>query len=294
VGPVAAIAYLAGLCVSLAAVLAFANRRLYVWEDPRIDSVTDMLPGANCGACGVPGCRAFAEQVVGGSVQPGQCPVGGAETASAVASFLGVDAGSTERMVARLLCAGGSDVADQYGTYDGYESCRAAATIAGGAKGCTYGCLGLADCEVACTFDALRMAENGLPVVDFDLCTGCGDCVTACPKDLFEMYPVRRQLLVQCKSLLEGDQALEVCRVACTGCGICVSDAPDRLMRMENTLPVIDASQTNLETPIATYRCPTSAIAWVERQQFPELHEETFVSGTARRSVRLEPKGCRV
>jgi H+/Na+-translocating ferredoxin:NAD+ oxidoreductase subunit B len=278
VGPVTAIAYLAGLCVTLAAVLALAQRRLYVWEDPRIDSVVDMLPGANCGACGVPGCRAFAEKVVDGEFQPGLCPVGGADTAAAVAAFLGVDAGSTERMVARLLCAGGSDVADQFGTYEGYSSCRAATTIAGGAKGCTYGCLGLSDCEVSCTFDAIRMADNGLPVVDFEACTGCGDCVTACPKDLFEMIPVRRKLIVQCKSLLEGDTALEVCRVACTGCGICVSDAPEELMHMEFSLPVIDPGRSDLETPIATYRCPTDAIVWIDDQQFPVLHESTFGS----------------
>jgi Na+-translocating ferredoxin:NAD+ oxidoreductase RNF subunit RnfB len=235
-----------------------------------------MLPGANCGACGVPGCRAFAEHVVKGELQPGQCPVGGADTALRVAGFLGIEAGSLERKIARLLCAGGSDVAVQLGTYEGYSSCRGAATIAGGAKGCTYGCIGLADCEIACTFEAIRMAPNGLPIVDFDLCTGCGDCVTACPKDLFELYPVRRKLVVQCKSLLEGDEALEVCQVACTGCTLCVSDAPEGLMRMENTLPVVDPTRPDLETPIATYRCPTSAIVWMDDQQFPELHRETF------------------
>ncbi len=275
-----AIAYLAGLCITLAAVLALAHRVLYVWEDPRIERVTDMLPGANCGACGVPGCRAFAERVVEGNLQPGQCPVGGAETATLVASFLGVHTGSLERKVARLLCAGGFDVAVQLGTYEGYSSCRGAATIAGGAKGCTYGCLGLSDCEVACTFDAIRMAPNGLPVVDFDACTGCGDCVTACPKDLFEMYPVRRKLVVQCKSLLEGDKALEFCKVACTGCGLCVADAPEGLMHMEFTLPVIDTTRSDLETAIATYRCPTDAITWIEEQQFPDLHDEVFKDGS--------------
>lgn len=271
-----AIIFLAGLCVTLAAVLALAHRILYVWEDPRIEQVTDMLPGANCGACGVPGCRAFAERVVEGDLQPGQCPVGGADTATLVAEYLGVDAGSLERTVARLLCAGGSDVAYQEGTYEGYSSCRGAATIAGGAKACTYGCLGLADCEVSCTFDAIRMAPNGLPVVDFDACTGCGDCVSACPKDLFEMYPVRQKLVVQCKSLMEGDAALNSCSVACTGCGLCVADAPEGLMEMVQTLPVIDRAKTDLETPLATYRCPTAAIVWMDDQQFVDLHQEVF------------------
>ncbi len=279
-GPGAAIIFLAALCTVLGTVLAVAQRKLYVWEDPRIEDVEDMLPGANCGACGFPGCHAFADNVVGGKIQPGKCPVGGVTMAEDIATFLGVDAGSEERKVARLLCAGGADVAEQYAEYEGYESCRAAATIAGGSKGCTYGCLGLADCEVSCTFDAIRMAENGLPIVDFDLCTGCADCVKACPKDLFEMIPVRRKLIVQCKSLLEGDAAMETCLVACTGCTICVSDAPEGLMKMENTLPVIDLNKSDLETSIATLRCPTKAIQWVEKQQFPALHRDVFKSET--------------
>ena len=277
-GLVAAIAFLTVLCTLLAVVLAAAQRKLYVWEDPRIEQVEGMLPGANCGACGLPGCRAFADKVVGGKIRPGKCPVGGASMAERIAAFLGVDAGSEERNVARLLCAGGSDVAAQYAEYEGYESCRAAATIAGGSKGCTYGCLGLADCEVSCTFDAIRMAPNGLPVVDFDLCTGCGDCVKACPKNLFEMLPMRRKLVVQCRSLLEGDTALEVCRVACTGCSICVSDAPEGLMEMQQALPVVNPEKSHLETSIATLRCPTKAIQWVEGQQFPDLHQIVFES----------------
>ena len=275
-GPFLAIVYLATLCVVLGVVLAIAHRKLYVWEDPRIADVEEMLPGANCGACGLPGCHAFADNVVEGNIRPGKCPVGGAGMAERIAAFLGIDAGSEERKVARLLCAGGSDVAEQYAEYEGYESCRAAATIAGGFKGCTYGCLGLADCEVACTFDAIRMAPNELPVVDFELCTGCGDCVTACPKRLFELIPIRRKLIVQCKSLLEGDNALEYCKVACTGCSICVSDAPVDLMHMEATLPVVDPEKSHLETSIATLRCPTKAIQWVEDQQFPALHAEVF------------------
>jgi len=265
------IAFLAGLCAVLAIVLAVANRKLWVFEDPRIDHVADLLPGANCGACGLPGCRLFAERVVGGKIQPSQCPVGGPETARFIADFLGIEAGTMEKKVARLLCAGGDDVAIQIGEYDGFSSCRAAATVAGGFKGCTYGCLGLADCEVACTFDAIRMAPNGLPVVDFDACTACGDCVDACPKGLFEILAASHPLVVQCRSLLSGEAAERYCKVACTGCGICASDAPQGLIEMRNTLPVIDRSKPQMETEIATLRCPTGAIKWIPDQQFEEL-----------------------
>jgi RnfABCDGE-type electron transport complex B subunit len=269
---VTAIAFLAGLCALLAIMLVVAHRELKVYEDPRIDGVTDMLPGANCGACGLPGCRAFAESVVAGKARPADCPVGGQKTADRVAGYLGVDAGEMQKTVARLLCAGGDDVAIQVGSYEGYSSCRAAATVAGGFKGCTYGCLGLGDCEVSCTFDAIRMAPNGLPVVDAALCTACGDCVRACPKSLFQMLPVSQHLIVQCRSLLEGDAAEVLCKVACTGCSKCAADAPDGLITMENTLPVIHPELLDRQTPEATRRCPTRAIVWIEEQQFEDLH----------------------
>ncbi|MCB0264308.1 MAG: Fe-S cluster protein, partial [Calditrichaeota bacterium] len=69
-----AIAFLGGLSVLLAVILVIANAKLKVYEDPRIEVVSDMLPGANCGACGFPGCRAFAERVVTGDQQPSGCP----------------------------------------------------------------------------------------------------------------------------------------------------------------------------------------------------------------------------
>ncbi len=283
---ISAVLFLAGLSVALATLLMLANRFLWVYEDPRIGEVSDALPGANCGACGLPGCRAFAERVVKGEIQPSGCPVGGPETAIYIAQLLGIEAGHMEKKVARLLCAGGSDVAYQVGEYRGFPSCRAAATVTGGFKECTYGCLGLADCEVACTFDAIRMGTTGLPIVDVDLCTACGDCVTACPKDLFELLPLRQKLVVQCKSLLEGDEALARCRVACTACARCEADAPEGLITMEHHLPVIHRARLDVQSEIATYRCPTNAIVWIEDQQFPDTHAEVWGSNDTRQANR--------
>lgn len=265
---ITAISFLFGLSVVLAMILAIANSKLKVFEDPRIDKVQDMLPGANCGACGLPGCRAFAEKVVSGEIQPSGCPVGGPETANYVANYLGIDPGSAVKKVARLLCAGGTDVAMQAGMYIGFSSCRGAAVVTGGPKACVYGCLGLGDCEEVCTFNAIKMGTTGLPIVDADECTACGDCVEICPKGLFELMPINRHLLVQCKSLLEGDEALELCKVACTGCGRCAADAPEGLITMRNNLPVINTEKLDQETELAVLRCPTNAIVWLEKQQF--------------------------
>jgi Na+-translocating ferredoxin:NAD+ oxidoreductase RNF subunit RnfB len=267
---VIAIGFLLSLTTVLGIFLAIANLKLKVFEDPRIDNVQDMLPGSNCGACGLPGCRVFAESVVAGKIQPSGCTVGGTETAEIVADYLGVEAGEVEQTVARLLCAGGTNVAIQMVEYQGHPSCRSAAAVAGGGKGCRYGCLGFGDCRGVCTFDAIVMGPTGLPVVDIEKCTSCGDCVDICPKHLFEILPVEQRLLVQCKSELAGDEILELCKVACTGCEKCVADAAQGLLRMKKNLPTMNPELVHLQSPEATRRCPSGAITWVEGQQFQD------------------------
>jgi Na+-translocating ferredoxin:NAD+ oxidoreductase subunit B len=259
---------LGGVAFTFGVLIAVASRKLRVWEDPRIDAVTEMLPGSNCGACGQPGCRAFAEALAAGAAQPAGCTVMGMADRDAVAAYLGVDAGEAVKRVARLLCAGGSDVAPRKATYHGVQSCAAAVAVGGGGKGCAWGCVGLADCAVACDFDAIHMTTSGLPRVDPEKCTACNDCVEACPLDLFTLMPIDHHLLVQCRSLLEGEAATQVCAVACNACGRCVADAAPGLIEMRQGLAVIDYRGIELATPAAAVRCPTGAILWLEGAQF--------------------------
>lgn len=265
---VMAAAVMGGLGLLCGAVLAMANRYLKVVEDPRIDDVEKLLPGSNCGACGEPGCRALAEKLVAGAKKPGSCTVSSPSGRDAIGEYLGVDSSAGEKRVARLHCAGGKSRAKQIAAYEGHATCRGASLTAAGGKGCSWGCLGLADCETACTFHAIRMTDDGLPAVDPALCTACGDCVTACPKALFEILPLAQPLLVQCKIPLAGDQARALCTVACDACGRCAQDAPAGLVTMKNNLPVIDASGLIVPTPAAILRCPTAAIQWVPGAQF--------------------------
>lgn len=262
-----------GLGALLAAVLAIADRKLYVYEDPRIEEVESLLPKANCGACGCTGCHAFAEKAVLGEIAPGKCTVNTPEGIQAIAVLLKVDAGSEEKRVARIACAGGAHVARHKAQYAGLESCRAAALVSGGGKGCSWGCLGLADCERACEFNAIEMDQHGLPVVSEALCTACSDCVEVCPKNLFSLHPVSHRLWVACCNLLNGELAEEECEVACTGCGRCAADAPS-LISIVDSLAVIDysrvtsgISQTTSQTPIQ--RCPTGAIVWIDKNRGP-------------------------
>jgi electron transport complex protein RnfB len=273
-----AVLILGGTGLVFGVLIAIANRRLWVWEDPRIEVVASMLPNANCGACGLPGCRAFAEQAVEGKVAPAQCTVANDATHSSIAGFLGVEAGQAVRRVARLMCAGGTDVAVQSAEYRGLQTCAAAAAVAGGGKGCAWGCLGLADCARVCDFDAIAMNANGLPVVDPVACPACGDCVEACPKGLFTLLPVGASLLVQCRNLVGGDDALEECRVACTACGKCVQDAAPGLISVASGVAVVDYDRIALAEPGAVGRCPTGAIVWLSGAQFARV-------GTTNRSV---------
>lgn len=260
---------MAVLGVGLSAILALANQRLHVEEDPRIDAVEEMLPHAGCGACGFPGCRAFAESLVEGKASPSQCSASSAAAVSEIAAFLGVHAGERIKRVARVACAGGSHVARFQANYRGLETCRAAALVSGGGKGCPWGCLGMGDCEAACPFGAIVMDENDLPVVDEDKCTACGECVIACPKRLFSLHDSEHRLWVACSNRLAGPAADAECAVACIACGRCVMDAPQGLMAMSGNLPAIDYVKNELATLKVIERCPTGAIVWLDKEKGP-------------------------
>jgi electron transport complex protein RnfB len=262
---------LGGLTFALASLLLLASRKLHVEEDPRLDIVEGLLPASNCGACGYPGCRTFAEALVAGSVSPAGCTVSSSAGHDSIAAVLGVDVGAVRKVVARLACAGGDNVARRRAEYQGRSTCLAAAQVAGGGKDCYWGCLGFGDCATACDFDAISMDRHDLPVVDEEHCTACGDCVEICPKDLFSLQDADNRLWVRCKNGEFGDGILAACEVACTACARCAADAPE-IVTMADNLPVVDytilrnaAGRERGRTSIE--RCPTGAIVWVDTQQ---------------------------
>ena len=259
-----AVTFMLLLGLLLATLLVIANRRLFVYEDPRIDDVESLLPHANCGACGTAGCRAFAEQLVAGQAQPGQCTVNSKDMNQLIADYLGVDPGTQEQRVARLACAGGNHVAHTHASYSGLDTCRAAALVAGGGKGCVWGCLGFGDCDTVCEFNAISMDRHRLPVVDPDKCTACGDCVDICPRDLFSLHPKSHHLWIACNNPETGETAEAECMVLCTGCGRCAVDAPEGLIAIRDSLAVIDYSRNALASRLAIERCPTGAIVWLD------------------------------
>ena len=254
---------LAVLAIFLSTILLLAGRFLRVEEDPRLETLENLLPGTNCGGCGRPGCRAFAEALLEGEEAPAGCTVSSASARERIAIFLDVPVGEARRRVARLACAGDRNTARFLADYQGPASCAAAAVVAGGGKACAWGCLGLGDCQVSCDYEAIELTPAGLPVVDEDKCTACGDCVRACPKDLFQVVPADQPLWVACNNPLAGNDLVETCRVACTACARCTQDAPDWL-HLEDNLPRLRPDTSGRPPRSAIDRCPTGAIVWFE------------------------------
>ncbi|HEY4706704.1 MAG TPA: RnfABCDGE type electron transport complex subunit B [Thermodesulfobacteriota bacterium] len=245
----------------LAGFLVFADKKLKVEEDPRIEALAATLPNTNCGGCGYPGCRMFAEALLKGEAPPTACVAGGNETAAQLASLLGVEAGSVKRMLAVVLCKGGNAEAVRSASYKGEMTCTAE-HLTGGGKGCTYGCLGLGECVDACKFDAMAMNADGLPVVFYDKCVGCGACARACPRYIIEMHPEDHKLFVYCRSRDKGAYAKKVCSVACIACGLCVKDCsvPGGIALKDNLAVVNYAAAPQNDESIK--RCPTKCILY--------------------------------
>lgn len=260
-----AVGFVALLTLLLATLLIFASKKLAVHEDPRLDVVEGMLPHNNCGACGYASCRMFAEALVSQEASPSKCTVSSEQGRSSVADFLHVEAGEQVKRVVRLACAGGNNVATTHAIYQGRKTCADAAQVVGGGKTCNWGCIGFGDCAVSCDFSAITMNEHGLPEVDEDKCTACGDCVEACPKQLFSIESIEHHLWVACKNEEQGDHVLDYCQLACTACGRCAVDAPNGLITMTKNLPNIDLTKKQgINSQGSINRCPTGAIIWFD------------------------------
>jgi len=183
------------LGIVLGILLAAASKIFYVYVDPKVLAIDDVLPGANCGGCGLPGCSANAEAIVAGTAAPNSCVAAPAELADVIAGIIGVSVEAKEPDIALPGCEYGTKDADIKYTYDGISDCRAAALLSGGMKVCNIGCLGLGTCAKACPFGAITMGEDGLPVVSEELCTGCGTCERVCPKHIITLSSVTQRIL---------------------------------------------------------------------------------------------------
>lgn len=255
---------LSAIGILAAVILYFVAQKFKVYEDPRIDQVEEALPGANCGGCGLAGCRAFAEACVkADELSSLFCPVGGNDCMNDVAAILGLEAVKKDPRVAIVRCNGTCEHRPKTNQFDGASSCALASSLYSGDTGCQYGCLGHGDCVTACDFDAIHMnPETGLPEVDNEKCVACGACIDACPKSLIELRkkaPKDRKIYVSCRNEDKGGIAKKSCSVACIGCSKCVKVCPFDAITMNNNLAYIDSDKCKLCRKCVT-ECPTNAI----------------------------------
>ena len=237
-----------------AVILYVVSHKFAVHEDPRIAKVGAVLPQANCGGCGYPGCSGFAAACVkaadGGSLEGKLCPVGGQPVMEQVADILGLSVAAAAPKVAVVRCNGTCENRPRLAQFDGAQSCRVQQMTGMGETGCGYGCLGCGDCVAKCQFDALHMnPETGLPEVDEEKCTACGACAKACPRMIIELRnknKLDRRVFVSCVNKDKGPVAKKACSVACIGCGKCVKVCPFEAITLDSNLAYIDFEKCRL------------------------------------------------
>ncbi|WP_438957655.1 electron transport complex subunit RsxB [Porticoccus sp.] len=166
---IAALVALVGLALVFGAVLGFAAIKFRIEGDPIVQQIDELLPQTQCGQCGYPGCRPYAQAIANGDAI-NKCPPGGQSAINALATLLGVEAPS-------LDAEHGEENDVKTVAYIREDECI----------GCTK-------CIQACPVDAILGAAKMMHTVIASECTGCDLCVEPCPVDCIDMIPVPQGL----------------------------------------------------------------------------------------------------
>ena len=228
-----AVALVAGIGLLIGLILSIASIVMAVPKDEKAEQILEALPGANCGACGYSGCSGYANAIAKGEAEVGMCAPGGLACTQEISKILGIDAKGAEPKVAVVKCMGSLDNTTYKAEYTGIKSCSAAMKIGGGLTACSFGCMGLGDCEAACPYDAIHVC-NGVAVVDKDKCKACTLCVKACPRQIIEIVPLKNQAIVRCSNRDKGAVTRKLCKTGCIGCKKCEKTCEYGAVKIEN------------------------------------------------------------
>ncbi len=253
-----------GLGIAMGGLLALATKLFFVKKNETAEKISECLPGANCGGCGYSGCAALAEAIAAGNAKVNACTVGGNETAQKIGEIMGVTAEKTVRMRAQVMCSGTGELARKKYVYSGVADCIAASKIGGGDKLCPNGCIGLGTCVRSCPFSAITV-EDGVAVVDYTKCKGCGICANVCPKGIIQLIPFDSKRWVGCMSTDDGKTTRKVCDVGCISCKLCEKNCPSGALTVDNFLAHIDYDKCT-GCDICVNKCPRHIIWSGERQ----------------------------
>lgn len=240
--------------------LSIVSRKLAIGEDERLTYLVSILPGANCGSCGFPGCEQYARALLDGT-PPNACTVGGDRVASELAAFLGVESIGVVQREAFVACKGSWDKIDPSLEFQGVPSCRVYSTLFYTSLSCPFGCIGFGDCREACAFDAIRV-ESGIAIIDTEACTGCGACAEICPKHVIKLVKqgeAATASVVTCMNTMTGRRTRDVCSMGCIGCSKCKKVCPAEAVTVEMGLASVDASKCT-GCGACVEACPTGAM----------------------------------
>ncbi len=294
------------LGVLFAVLLGIANKVFHVEEDPKIAMIESALSGANCGACGYPGCSAYATAIVAGEAID-KCAPGGQTAIEEISKIMGMKTGAKRvKNIAWLICQGDCDIAPRKSVYIGAKTCREAKAVGFGDKTCKQGCLGYGDCEAACPFDAIHIGEKMLPVIDREKCTGCGVCVKECPQNTLVLQPLSKNVLIRCINTEPAKNVIKECGIGCIGCGICEKNCPiDGAIIMGRNLAVMQYG-TCVDCGICASVCPKKSITDEKKERYiPKITDKctgctlcartcpvTVITGKIKEKHIIDPDRC--
>ena len=261
------------------AILAYASKKFAIEVDERVEAILAVLPGANCGGCGFPGCGGLANAIVEGKAPVNACPVGGTDCSSKIGKIMGISSESGEKQVAKVLCKGNCQSAKNKYTYEGIHDCRSANMLNSGPKDCKFGCLGLGTCRDYCKFDAISIVD-GVAIIDEEKCVMCGKCIEVCPKFIIGKKPASKEVVVECSSKDFGKTVKEKCSVGCIGCGLCQKACPFGAIEFENKIAKINYDKC-VECMACVRKCPTKVIKGdISKKQKVTIEQELCVGCT--------------